>query len=103
MQRGQVVESGLTDQVLDDPHHPYTQLLVSSIPRVSTTRDWAGEEKQAERVVTASGCKFADRCPVVMERCLGEAPPLFRTEPQRAVACFRHVAAPAEMAEVLAV
>ena len=31
MQRGQVVEAGLTDQVLDDPQHPYTQLLVSSI------------------------------------------------------------------------
>ncbi len=31
MQRGRVVESGLTDQVLDDPQHPYTQLLVSSI------------------------------------------------------------------------
>lgn len=31
MQQGQVVESGLTDQVLDDPHHPYTQLLVSSV------------------------------------------------------------------------
>lgn len=31
MQRGEVVETGLTDQVLDDPQHPYTQLLVSSI------------------------------------------------------------------------
>jgi putative phosphonate transport system ATP-binding protein len=31
MQRGQVVEGGLTDQVLDDPRHPYTQLLVSSV------------------------------------------------------------------------
>ncbi|MDV7340329.1 phosphonate C-P lyase system protein PhnK [Terasakiella sp. A23] len=31
MQQGRVVESGLTDQVLDDPQHPYTQLLVSSI------------------------------------------------------------------------
>jgi putative phosphonate transport system ATP-binding protein len=31
MRRGQVVETGLTDQVLDDPHHPYTQLLVSSV------------------------------------------------------------------------
>lgn len=31
MQKGQVVESGLTDQVLDDPQHPYTQLLVSSV------------------------------------------------------------------------
>jgi putative phosphonate transport system ATP-binding protein len=31
MQRGEVIESGLTDQVLDDPQHAYTQLLVSSI------------------------------------------------------------------------
>jgi len=31
MQRGRVVESGLTDQVLDDPQHAYTQLLVSSV------------------------------------------------------------------------
>ena len=31
MQGGQVVETGLTDQVLDDPQHPYTQLLVSSV------------------------------------------------------------------------
>ncbi|MER8758055.1 phosphonate C-P lyase system protein PhnK [Mesorhizobium sp. M0976] len=31
MQRGNIVETGLTDQVLDDPHHPYTQLLVSSV------------------------------------------------------------------------
>ncbi|ASY73796.1 Phosphonates transport ATP-binding protein PhnK (plasmid) [Sinorhizobium fredii CCBAU 83666] len=31
MRRGNIVETGLTDQVLDDPHHPYTQLLVSSV------------------------------------------------------------------------
>ncbi|QRM33247.1 phosphonate C-P lyase system protein PhnK [Microvirga sp. VF16] len=34
MQRGRVIEHGLTDQVLDDPHHPYTQLLVSSVLQV---------------------------------------------------------------------
>jgi putative phosphonate transport system ATP-binding protein len=33
MKNGRVVESGLTDQVLDDPQHPYSQLLVSSILR----------------------------------------------------------------------
>lgn len=31
MRQGRVVESGLTDQVLDDPQHPYSQLLVSSV------------------------------------------------------------------------
>jgi putative phosphonate transport system ATP-binding protein len=34
MKSGRVVEHGLTDQVLDDPHHPYTQLLVSSVLQV---------------------------------------------------------------------
>src|SRR5262249_50913529 len=34
MWRGEVVEQGLTDQVLDDPHHPYTQLLVSSVLQI---------------------------------------------------------------------
>ncbi len=32
MKAGRIVEEGLTDRVLDDPHHPYTQLLVASIP-----------------------------------------------------------------------
>jgi putative phosphonate transport system ATP-binding protein len=31
MKNGRVVEAGLTDQILEDPHHPYTQLLVSSV------------------------------------------------------------------------
>ncbi len=31
MQRGRIIETGVTDQVLDDPQHPYTQLLVSSV------------------------------------------------------------------------
>jgi putative phosphonate transport system ATP-binding protein len=34
MRRGRVVEQGLTDQILDDPQHPYTQLLVSSVLQV---------------------------------------------------------------------
>jgi putative phosphonate transport system ATP-binding protein len=34
MKDGRVVEHGLTDRVLDDPHHPYTQLLVSSVLQV---------------------------------------------------------------------
>ena len=34
MRRGQVVETGLTDQVLDDPQHAYTQLLVSSVLQI---------------------------------------------------------------------
>jgi peptide/nickel transport system ATP-binding protein len=92
--RAGVAEAGDVDVVVKSPQHPYTQLLIGSIPRVSTERNWATEPTQAERDVTALGCKFADRCPVAMARCLTTAPPLFQTAPNRAVACFRYENAP---------
>jgi len=93
--RATVAEAGDVELVVKSPQHPYTQLLIGSIPRVSTVRDWTVEQPQAERAVTASGCGFAERCPAAMPRCLTSAPPLFRTEPNRAAACFLHEQAPA--------
>jgi ABC-type dipeptide/oligopeptide/nickel transport system ATPase component len=69
-------------------------LLIGSIPRVSTVRDWATEQPQEDREVAAAGCKFADRCPLAMPRCLAAAPPLFQIEPRRAAACFIYENAP---------
>jgi oligopeptide/dipeptide ABC transporter ATP-binding protein len=93
--RAAVAEAGDVEQVVKSPRHPYTQLLIGSIPRVSTVRDWAMEQPQAERDVSAVGCKFADRCPLAMPRCLTATPPLFQTEPRRAAACFIYENAPA--------
>ncbi len=93
--RASVAEAGDVELVVKSPQHPYTQLLVGSIPRVSTVRDWATELPQDERNIAASGCRFADRCPMAMERCLTETPPLFRTAPNRVAACFLHENAPA--------
>ncbi len=90
-----VAEAGDVDLVVKAPQHPYTRLLIGSIPRVSTVRDWAAELPQAEREITASGCRFADRCPVAMTKCLTATPPLFRTAPNRAAACFLYETAPA--------
>jgi hypothetical protein len=64
-------------------------LLIGAIPRVSTVRDWGAEERKSEGSPPALGCKFADRCPVAMPQCLTSAPPLYRTDPRRAAACFR--------------
>jgi len=103
--RAAVAEAGDVELVVKDPQHPYTQLLIGSIPRVSTVRDWAVEPRQADRAIAAAGCRFADRCPVAMPNCLTATPPLFRTAPNRAVACFQHAEAPAlppgKLAEVL--
>ncbi len=93
--RAAVAEAGDVELVVKSPQHPYTQLLIGSIPRVSTERDWATEPPQAERAVADTGCKFADRCPAAMPQCLATTPPLFRTAPQRAAACFLYQNAPA--------
>lgn len=92
--RASVAEAGDVELVVKSSQHPYTQLLIGSIPRVSTEREWAAEQPQAERAIGVSGCKFADRCPKAMARCLSEAPPLFRTEPNRASACFLYENSP---------
>jgi peptide/nickel transport system ATP-binding protein len=94
MYRAAVVEAGDVELVVKSPQHPYTKLLIGSIPRVSTERDWAAEQPQAERNIAATGCNFADRCPVMMQQCLAAAPLLFRTAPTRAAACFLYSDSP---------
>ncbi len=87
--RASVVEAGDVELVVKAPQHPYTQLLIGAIPQVSTVRDWGAEERKSEGAAPAHGCKFADRCPVAMPQCLTAPPPLYRTNPRRAAACFR--------------
>lgn len=78
MFRGNIVEMGTVEQVLMDPKHPYTQLLKESIPEVDTNKRW---EKAINLSSTEheeylrQGCKFAGRCPRVMEVCKVVTPP----------------------------
>jgi oligopeptide/dipeptide ABC transporter ATP-binding protein len=88
--RAAVAEAGNVERVVKDPRHPYTQLLISSIPCVSTTRDWPAEKPPAiQEAYVDGGCKFVDRCPIAISRCTQSAPPLLPLEPDRSVACFR--------------
>lgn len=95
MYRGSVVEAGTVDEVILEPKHPYTQLLVDSIPQMRAVRDWEREEEIGEGIQTldeaqpvSAGCKFADRCPSVMGKCWSEAPPLYQLSPHRVARCF---------------
>jgi peptide/nickel transport system ATP-binding protein len=111
--RGVVAEMGSVEQVIKAPQHPYTRLLVSSIPLPDPDIRWGGEtdlERKAAATLTAprseSGCKFASRCPFVMAECQQTAPPLYRTNDERAVACYLYKEQPQvtgqQMAEALA-
>ena len=91
--RGEVAEVGDVDLVVKKPLHPYTQLLIQSIPAADPSHPWDRHEIVADpaiarRAASAVGCKFADRCPHVMDMCRNETPPLFRTDRGRAAACF---------------
>jgi peptide/nickel transport system ATP-binding protein len=88
--RASVVEAGDVELVVKSPKHPYTQLLIASIPRVSTERSWLDEQPEAPRPVTSSGCNFLGRCPVHMAICEQAAPRLRPIEPDRRVACHRY-------------
>ena len=95
MYRARVVEAGDVERVVKKPTHPYTQLLISSIPKVSTTRDWlAVDATRPPGGAPATGCNFADRCPFVAQICHTAPPPLFRTETNQAAACYQYQSAP---------
>ena len=80
MYRGRVVEAGSVDLVIKQPKHPYTQLLVDSIPLPNPKVRWGEKEitRNTENNVVAGhdGCGFADRCPHVMKRCTTSVPPI---------------------------
>ena len=91
--RAHLAEAGAVEQIVTTPRHPYTQLLVSAIPRAHAARDWLAQEEASPPhglTSTAAGCCFADRCPAAIPACVAAPPGLYRTEPRRAVACVQY-------------
>jgi peptide/nickel transport system ATP-binding protein len=86
--RGAVMEAGDVDQVIREPKHPYTQLLVDSIPWPDLEQRW-GEHpiKARDHAGAGSGCKFIGRCPHAMEAC-NAAPPLFGIDAHHTASCY---------------
>jgi len=86
--RAAVAEAGDVELVVKAPKHPYTQLLIASIPQVSTERTWlADEAAKPQDQPGDGGCRFVARCPHAMPLCRRSVPSLLRTEPRRDVAC----------------
>ena len=87
--QGRVVETGDVETVIKSPQHPYTQLLIRSIPLPDPDKSWgAAEDQLGSGEQLAGGCPFADRCPHVMDRCREAEPPLYRTAEAHAVRCY---------------
>lgn len=92
MARGRVVEEGPVDAVMANPAHPYTQLLLQSIPSPDPDEGWdrlsiARHDASAERLLSRDRCLFAERCPHVMDVCWQSRPATYAAHQQRAT-CF---------------
>jgi peptide/nickel transport system ATP-binding protein len=97
MYAGHVVESGPTEEVLADPRHPYTALLLSAAPdpRTPLTLDAGADTGEPPKVIDPQpGCRFRWRCPLAIERCAVETPLPTELTPRHEAAC--HVAAEAQ-------
>ena len=89
--RGSVVEAGNVENVVQQPSHPYTQLLMGSIPVPDPRVPWGDNlspiTSADQRDAAVTGCAFAPRCPNAFEPCHNE-PPHYKLDDERAVKCF---------------
>jgi len=92
---GRVVEQGPTDEVLEPPFHPYTRLLISSVPemRIGWLEDTMQKREMAVGIargveITKRGCPFFNRCPLAIEgTCDLQAPPVLELENGHQISC----------------
>ena len=95
---GRVVEQGHVDQVLSPPYHPYTRLLIASVPELQLgwlekTMETQEAKAGIDRVVqiTDIGCPFYDRCPIAIEgTCDKEIPPIRNFDESHQIECHHN-------------
>jgi peptide/nickel transport system ATP-binding protein len=94
MYAGYIVEGGPAEELIQEPKHPYTQLLLSSVPdpkrglRKDTTVKARGEVPTL--TAAAVGCPFVPRCPYAMDECSQAMPPVTKFDGERWVRCYKY-------------
>jgi peptide/nickel transport system ATP-binding protein len=92
MYAGRLAETAPTDVLVSEPQHPYTQLLISSLPEVGVR--YAGKRltgiagSPPALLDPPQGCRFRDRCPLAFDKC-GQAPPYVEIAKNHKVACWK--------------
>lgn len=88
MYSGSVVELGKTEDIFNDPIHPYTKMLVDALPRVGEDIQRVGIAGRPPSLKNPPpGCRFAPRCPHATDRCRSEIPKFREVVPGRFAAC----------------
>lgn len=88
MYSGSFVELGKTDDIFNDPIHPYTKMLVGSLPRVGDKSQKVGIPGRPPSLANPpEGCRFAPRCPHATDKCRAEVPAFVEVKAGRYAAC----------------
>lgn len=94
MYAGQLSEKGPTSKIVKAPLHPYTKLLISSLPRIGVKfleKKLSGIPGKPPLLLNPPrGCRFKDRCPVSFSKCT-EVPPFIELEEDHYVACWKAI------------
>ena len=106
MYAARLAEQAPADRVFARPCHPYTQGLLRSVPRLDRARTSKLETIEGlppNLLSPPAGCRFAERCFAVADKCRNEVPPLHTVEADHVAACWRvdEVAQPARLAAVV--
>ncbi|APS00010.1 ABC transporter ATP-binding protein [Pajaroellobacter abortibovis] len=95
MYAGRIVEQGSTSALFSQPHHPYTRILIESIPQWHQSPDECRKPLLSIQGGVPSlsspppGCWFASRCPLKVDTCTQREPPLIAIGNGRKTRCFR--------------
>jgi peptide/nickel transport system ATP-binding protein len=91
--RGCVVEMGPTEKIYDNPLHPYTKMLMASVPRLDKKWEEVEVELKGKQPEVTNGCVYYERCPVIGKDggCARDRPMLIEAERDHFVACSRYM------------
>jgi len=103
MYAGKLAEKAPAEEIVSSPRHPYTRLLVSSLPEVGVRyaekKLYGIPGRPPSLLDPPTGCRFRDRCPLATDRCLQEPP--WVEQDGRGIACWEAAAVAPEILPVL--
>jgi peptide/nickel transport system ATP-binding protein len=92
MHAGKIVELGRINDVLYNPQHPYTEMLIGTLLTMSTPRESVFDytRESTRKIESVNACRFSDRCKYAFAKCRVEEPLLLETKEGSMVACHKY-------------